>query len=211
MGQKSQRTCLAKQSLETGFQPFLLLHKCSAIESSYSSAPRLNISTSIYFAYMKPSLRSIARSVCHSPWVLPPPSQTNHCGSHRLLDCMESSTSTSQMGSRHSWTPAQTSNTNLCFPPCWRDTTAFFHQSPEAGCGPRVTDLSFSLVLFVSSVTGWPCFTYFITTSIQAMLSLSYRDLPSLTAKEQVTCSHMLQTCFASMNSCFHLEQRPPF
>lgn len=106
---------LAEQSLETGSQSLLLLCRGSATESSYSSLPLLNISTRIYFTNMKPSLGSIARSTCSFPWVLPPSSQTIHCGSHRLLDCMESGTSASQVCSCHSRAPAQTSNTNLHF------------------------------------------------------------------------------------------------
>lgn len=111
-------------------QSFLLLCKCSAIESSYSSAPLLNISTSIYIANIKLTPGSIARSTCSSPWVLPPPSQTNHCGSHRLLGCTESGTSTSQMCSHHSWAPAQTSNINLRFPPCYKSYNCFLPPVP---------------------------------------------------------------------------------
>lgn len=100
-GSKSQRAYLAEQSLETGSQPLLLLCRGSATESSYSSLPLLYISICMYFTDMKPSVGSIARSTCSSPWVLPPPSQMIHCGSHRLLDCMESGTSTSQVCSHH--------------------------------------------------------------------------------------------------------------
>lgn len=203
--QKSQRTYLAEQSLETGSQSFFLFCKCSVTASSYSSAPLLSISTSICFANTKPSLGSIARSMCSSPCMLPPPSQTKLCGSHRLLSCMESSISTRCAPIAAGLQLRPVTPTFASFP-ATRGTTAFFHQSPKAGSGTRVTGVSFSLFWFLRSVTGWPCLIDFISTSIQVILPFSFRDLPSLTAKEQVTCSHMPQTCFASKTSCIPLE-----
>lgn len=179
-GQKSWRTYLTEQSLKGGSQLFLLLCKCSATESSYSSAPLLSISTNIYFANMKPSLgqgKSFS-AICISPWVLPPPSDKPLWVSQAAW-LHGWGTSTSQMCFHHSCASAQTSSTILHFPPCCKRYNCFLPPVPWGRLWSQDHWPVLLLFWFIRSViTVWPCFTYFIVTSIPAMLFFSIGTCP---------------------------------
>lgn len=154
-GQKSQRAWLAEQSLETGSQSFLLFCKCSATESSYSSAPLLTISTSMYILPMLSLPREALLGVCVAlcECCLHPPRQTTV----GLTGCLTAQTAAlpplrcAPITAGLQLRPVTPTYSSL---PAARDITAFFHQCPEAGSSPRVTDLSFFLFWFLRSVTS---------------------------------------------------------
>lgn len=180
-GSKSKRAYLAEQSLETRSQSLLLLCRGFATESSHSSLHLWSISTHIYFTNLKPSLGSIVRSLCSATFheCCLPPHRWSTVG---LTGCLAAwRVAPPPLRCAPITAPAHTSNTNLLFPSGCRDTTASFHQCPEADSGPRVTFLSvLAPKIYCHCLT---VFHLFYTLSIQVMLSFSYRDLPSLTAK----------------------------
>lgn len=130
-GSKSQKAYLAEQSLETGSQSLLLLCRGSATGSSHSSLHLWSISTHIYFTDMKPSLGSIARSLCSAAafheCCLPP----HRWSTVGLTGCLTAwRVAPPPLRCAPTTAPAHTSNTNLRFPSGCRRYNCFLPPMP---------------------------------------------------------------------------------